>query len=116
VTFSTFGTDDRDGGLASSGRYTPGNRFLVDVSLLAPVGNGTMSFYLWNFYRTNGESGDTVTTSANNSENIFTAGASGAFRLGQKRCSNQWRSPLWSPTRSGFLGGGGANPIAVSDG
>ena len=119
ATFSTFGTDEaRGGGLASSGRYTPGNRFLVDVSLMAPVGGGTMSFYVWDFYRNNGESGDTVTTSANNSENIFTAGASGAFRLGQKLVLEPVaETRLWSPDRgSGFLVGGGANfRIALSN-
>jgi len=119
ATFSTFGTDEaRGGGLASGGRYTPGNRFLVDVSLLAPVGSGTMSFYIWDFYRNNGESGDTVTSSSNNKENILTAGASGAFRLGQKLVLEPVaETRFWSPDQgSGFLAGGGTNlRIAVSD-
>jgi hypothetical protein len=119
ATFSTFGTDEaRGGGLASSGRYTPGNRFLVDVSLMAPVGGGTMSFYIWDFYRNNGESGDTVSTSANNSENILTAGAGGAFRLGQKLVLEPVaETRLWSPDRgNGFLVGGGTNlRIAVNE-
>ena len=118
ATFSTFGTDEaRGGGLASGGRYTPGNRFLVDVSLLAPVGSGTMSFYVWDFYRNNGESGDSA-TSANNSENILTGGTSGAFRLAQKLVLEPLaEARLWSPDQgNGFLAGAGANlRIAVSD-
>lgn len=119
ATFSTFGTDEaQGGGLSSGGRYTPGNRFMVDVSLVAPVGSGSMSFYIWDFYRTNGESGDTVSSSTNNSENIFTAGASGAFRLAKKLVLEPVaETRLWSPDQgNGFLVGGGANlRIAVSD-
>lgn len=118
ATFSTFGTDEATGGgLASTGRYTPGNRFLVDVNLHAPVGRGTMSFYVWDFYRTAGESGSSG-SSSNNKENILTAGASGAFRLGQRVVLEPAaETRLWSPERgSGYLVGGGANfRIALSD-
>ena len=118
-TFSTFGTDEaRGSGLASSGKYSPGNRFLVDVSLLAPVGGGNISFYVWDFYRSSGESGDTLSASSNNKENIFTAGASGAFRLGGKLVLEPVaETRFWSPDAGkGFLAGGGANlRIAVTD-
>ena len=119
ATFSTFGTDAASGGgLASNGKYSPGNRFLADVSLLAPVGGGNISFYVWDFYRSSGESGDTLTTSSNNKENIFTAGAGGAFRLSGKLVLEPVaETRFWSPDAGkGFLAGGGVNlRIAVSD-
>jgi hypothetical protein len=119
TTFSTFGTDEASGGgLASTGRYTPGNRFLVDVSLLAPVGGGTVSFYVWDFYRKNGEARDTLSASSNNKENILTGGASGSFRLNPKLVLEPLaEARLWSPeTGGGYLAGGGANlRIALTD-
>ena len=119
ATFSTFGTDEASGGgLSSTGRYSPGNRFLVDVNLLAPVGGGTMSFYIWNFYRASGEAKDTLSASSNNNENILTGGASGAFRLGPKLVLEPLaEARFWSPeVGGGFLAGGGANlRIGLSD-
>lgn len=111
-TFSTFGTDEaRGGGLSSSGSYSPGNRFLTDLSLLAPVGSGSISFYLWNYYRTAGASGSTTSTSSNNKEDVLAAGATGAFPIGKKVTIE----PLvegrfwWPEDGSGNLVGAGAN-------
>jgi hypothetical protein len=77
-TFSTFGTDELRGGSFGSGAYDPGNRILVDLGLLSPVGNGTVSVFLWNYYRSAGSGG---ASSANNKEDVLTTGVAGSFPL-----------------------------------
>jgi hypothetical protein len=75
-TFSTFTNDQFSSGL---GAYSPGNRFIVQMSLTAPLGPGTLTPYLWNYYRANqgGSSG-----APSSEENIFTGGVAGSFHLG----------------------------------
>jgi hypothetical protein len=107
-TFSTFSNDQlRGGGFGGNGVYDPGNRFLVDASLLAPAGNGTVSFYAWNYFRTASSSSG----SASNRENVLTLGTSGNFPLGGKLSLEPLaEARVWSPkTGSGFLVGGGTS-------
>jgi hypothetical protein len=76
LTFSTFSNDELRGGSLGSGAFDPGNRFLVDLGFLSPVGNGTVGFYAWDYYRSS--SGSTPR------ENVLTTGANGNFRLSPK--------------------------------
>jgi hypothetical protein len=106
-TFSTFSNDQlRGGGFGGNGVYDPGNRFLVDASLLAPAGTGTISFYAWNYFRTASASSG----SASNRENVLTIGSSGSFPLGGKLSIEPLaEARVWSPkVGSGVLFGGGA--------
>jgi len=113
-TFSTFSNDQlRGGGFGGNGVYDPGNRFLVDASLLAPAGSGTISFYAWDYFRTASNSSG----SASNRENVLTLGSSGDFPLGARLSLQPLaEARIWSPkTGSGLLvGGGTALRIQVS--
>jgi len=106
-TFSTFSNDDIRGS-TTAGQYSPGNRYIGELNLTAPVSAGSISFYLWDYYRT--ASVDTVIAGQTNRENVFTGGVSGAFRLG-KRVSllPLVEARFWSPDQgSGQIYGGGA--------
>lgn len=107
-TFSTFSNDQlRGGGFGGNGVYDPGNRFLVDASLLAPAGGGTISFYAWNYFRTASSSSG----SASNRENVLTLGSGGNFPLGGKLSLEPLaEARIWSPkVGSGLLVGGGTS-------
>lgn len=107
-TFSTFSNDQlRGGGFGGGGVYDPGNRFLVDASLLAPAGTGTVSFYAWNYYRT----ASATSGSVSNNENVLTLGTAGSFPLGPKLAIEPLaEARIWSPkVGSGLLVGGGAS-------
>ena len=113
-TFSTFGTDELSGGGLAGGTYDPGNRILVDVGLLSRVGTGTVSAYLWNYYRSAGNGGS---TSASNKEDVLTAGVSASFPLTPKLTIEPLiESRFWMPEDgSGRLFGlGTALRIALS--
>ena len=113
-TFSTFGTDEFRGGGLGNGAYDPGNRFLFDLGVLSPVGRGTVSVYLWNYYRSSGSGGS---TSVNNKENVLTGGVSGSFPLSPKIVIEPiLESRFWMPEDgSGRLFGlGTAFRIALS--
>lgn len=117
LTFSTFSNDELRGGGFGAGAYDPGNRFLVDVGLVAPVGSGSMSFYLWNYHRGAGKSNDTSGSSVGNGENVFTGGVSGAFPVGTRMSFEPLaEARFWSPDNgSGYIvGAGGALRIDVS--
>lgn len=103
ATFSTFGNDELKGGAFGAGSYSPGNRFLADVSLVSPMGSGTLAFYLWNYYRARG-------SSSGSRENVFTAGASGSFPLGTRMALEPLaEGRVWSPEKgSGYLVGAGS--------
>jgi hypothetical protein len=105
-TFSTFANDQLQGGSFGNGTYDPGNRFLLDASLLSPVGRGTLSFYVWNYHRTASKSSSIAGTK----ENIFTAGMAGSFPLGGRTSLEPMvEGRFWSPeSGSGSLFGGGA--------
>jgi len=105
LAFSTFGNDEfsgLSGGGGGTGESSPGNRFLAQAALLAPVGSGLINFYAWNFYRS-------ATSGLSNRENIFTLGGSGSFRLGERMALEPLlEGRVWSPEDgSGFLVGGG---------
>jgi hypothetical protein len=107
-TFSTFSNDQLRGGGFGNGVYDPGNRFLVDASLLASAGTGTISFYAWNYYRTASSSSSSSTS---NKENVLTLGSSGSFPLGAKLSVEPLaEARIWSPKQgSGALFGAGAS-------
>ncbi len=103
--FSTFGNDQfsgLSGGGGGTSESSPGNRFLVQAALLAPVGSGVVNVYAWNFYRA-------ATSDLANRENIFTLGGSGSFRLGERLALEPLiEGRIWSPEDgNGFLVGGG---------
>lgn len=105
-TFSTFSNDELTPGTGSSGTYSPGNRFIVDASLVAPAGSGTVSFYAWNYHRARSSSSNGV---IGGKENILTGGVAGAFPLGAKLSLEPMvEARLWSPeTGKGSLYGAG---------
>ena len=73
LTYSTFGTDQFSGGAASSGLYRPGNRWIVEVGGVAPIGSSaTLSIYGWHYLRVNG---DSSRVSVANRERISSVGA-----------------------------------------
>ena len=114
VTFSTFGTDELRGGSLSNGAYDPGNRVLLDLGLLSPVGTGTVSVYLWNYYRSSGGNGS---TSAGNKEDVLTAGVSGSFPLSPKLTIEPLvESRFWIPEDGSgrLLGVGTSLRVALS--
>lgn len=102
-TFSTFGNDDFTG--TTSGNYQPGNRYIGELALSFLAGGGTVTGYVWDFYRQRaGGSGPA------NQENIFALGANGSWRLGQSmRFEPLLEARFWSPDEgSGRLVGAGA--------
>lgn len=108
-TFSTFGNDDfahLDGGSGSNnGTYQPGNRYIGELSVSFLSGGGTITGYIWDFYRQKaGGSGPA------NQENIFSLGANGSWPLGgSMRLEPLVEARFWSPEDgSGRLFGGGA--------
>ncbi len=107
-TFSTFSNDQLRGGGFGNGVYDPGNRFLVDASLQAAAGSGTISFYAWDYYRTASNSTSSTTS---NRENVLTLGSSGSFPLGAKVSVEPLaEARIWSPkVGSGTLFGAGAS-------
>lgn len=110
VTFSTFSNDQlRGGGFSGNGVYDPGNRFLVDASLVAPAGTGTVTFFAWNYYRTASSSSSGSTS---NRENVLTLGTSGSFPVSASKIALEpvVEARIWSPkVGSGVLFGGGTS-------
>jgi hypothetical protein len=104
-TFSTFANDELNGTAASS-TYDPGNRFLVDASLVTPAGSGTLNIYAWNYYRKTSSSSDGV---IGTKEDILTGGVAGAFPLSPKLSLEPMiEGRLWMPeTGKGSLFGAG---------
>jgi hypothetical protein len=115
VTLSTFSNDQFTGSGSSAGSYNPGTRYIGELGLTSPLKSGSVSLYLWDFYRSNAK--DTSTTTASNRENIFTVGASGNFPFSPAVGFRPLlESRFWSGAgRSGQLyGGGAALPIGLS--
>lgn len=105
-TFSTFGNDDFaniSGG--GNGTYQPGNRYIGEMSMSFLAGNGTLTGYMWDFYRQKAGG-----TSPANQENIFSLGANGSWPMGRNmRIEPLLEARFWSPDQgSGKLFGGGA--------
>ena len=104
-TFSTFATDELTGDASGNSTYDPGNRFLVDASLLAPAGSGTVSVYAWNYYRAASGSSSGV----GQREDVLTGGVTGSFPLGTRvSLEPMVEARFWMPKEgSGSLFGGG---------
>lgn len=106
-TFSTFANDEFSGTGAATGSatYSPGNRFLVDASLVSPAGSGSVAVYAWNYHRV-----ASSTDGVGGKENVLTGGVSGSFPLGSKTSFEPMvEARLWSPEQgSGSLFGTGA--------
>ena len=107
-TFSTFSNDQFTGASTGNGVYDPGNRFLVDASLQAAAGTGTVTFYAWDYFRT---ASGSSTSATSNRENVLTLGTSGSFPLGTKLALEPLaEARIWSPkVGSGTLFGAGAS-------
>jgi hypothetical protein len=105
-TFSTFATDELTGQPGANGTYDPGNRFLIDASLLTPAGSGTLSIYAWNYYRSTSSSSDGVIGVR---EDVLTGGVSGSFPLGTRMALEPVvEARFWMPKEgTGKLIGGG---------
>lgn len=87
MTFSTFGNDE----LTGSGTFDPGNRVLVDGEFTTPAWSGIVSVYAWNYYRIESDGN-------RGKENIFTAGVSGSWMLGdQASLEPLVEGRFWSP-------------------
>jgi hypothetical protein len=110
-TFSTFGTDDfRSTGTSTvSGTYQPGNRYIGQISLISPLGSGSLSTYAWDYYRSN--SGGT--SGLPNRENVLAGGLAGSWPLGRGvRLEPLAEARFWSPEGgSGQLVGGGLSLV-----
>lgn len=78
LTFSTFSTDEFATGAGATGVYRPGRRLIGEVSYSALVGNATVTGYLWDFFRT---SGDSAGVGAGNRENLLATGLTGRWTL-----------------------------------
>ena len=106
-TFSTF-SDDRftNRGVGPSS-YSPGNRYIGEVSVTAPVGSGSLSAYGWNFYRSKR---DTVSAQVGK-EDILAGGISGNFQIAKKVALQPVaEARFWYPEqgRGNLFGGGTA--------
>lgn len=107
-TFSTFGNDsfeDLNPGGGGSGEYQPGSRFIGEMAMAFQAGSGSVTGYLWDYYRNNaGNAGST------NKENILAIGASGSWPIGRGiRFEPLVESRFWSPEDgNGKLFGTGA--------
>jgi hypothetical protein len=103
-TFSTFGNDDfEDLGGGGSGQYQPGNRFIGEAALAFLAGNGSITGYIWDYYRA-------AANGSSNKENILTLGANGSWPIGgAMRLEPLVEGRFWSPQEgSGKLFGAGA--------
>jgi hypothetical protein len=108
ATFSTFSNDQLRGAALGSGSFDPGNRILVDLGIVSPVGGGTVGVYLWNYHRIRSSSTG-IQTGAGGRENVFTAGINGNFGLSKSLFLEPVaEARFWSPeSGSGQLFGGG---------
>jgi hypothetical protein len=79
VTFSTFSDDEFANGAGATGVYRPGRRFIGEVSYSTLVGSALVTGYVWDFYRT---SGDSAGTRVSNTENLFAAGIASRVPVG----------------------------------
>ena len=76
LTYSTLGTDQFGPTGQATTLYRPGKRWIGEVSLVAPLGAGSATFYGWHYQRT---SGDSVGTSIGNRERLTSGGVLGRW-------------------------------------
>jgi len=112
-TFSTFGNDDFNHLAGGSGQYQPGSRVIGEVAMSFLAGSGTITGYLWDYFRNKAGGSSTA-----NKENILSIGANGSWPMG----SNMRLEPvaelrLWSPGDGGgtLFGAGAAMQIPVGE-
>lgn len=78
VTVSTFSDDEFANGAGATGVYRPGRRVIGEASYTTLIGPATVAGYLWDFYRTGG---DSAGSSVPNHENLFAAGIVGRIPM-----------------------------------
>jgi len=78
LTLSTFSDDEFANGAGATGVYKPGRRVIGEASYTTLIGKATYTGYLWDYYRT---SGDSAGFSVNNHENLFAAGIAGRIPM-----------------------------------
>ena len=71
LTLSTFSDDEFANGAGATGVYRPGRRLIGEASYTTLIGPATVTGYVWDFYRT---AGDSASLSVRNHENLFAAG------------------------------------------
>jgi hypothetical protein len=82
LTFSTFGDDVYSGfGAGAAQNYKPGQRIVGEASYAWPGLGGTVSAYVWDYYRMTGEADG---SGNDNSENILTGGFLARLPMGPK--------------------------------
>lgn len=103
ATVGTFGTDEFTNGAGTTvGQYQPGTRLIGEAVLTSPLGRGTITAFVWDYFRSAGEDKDLGT--AANQENILTAGVQGAWRLaGKMSVMPSLEGRWWSPQQGGGL-------------
>ena len=79
LTFSTFSDDEFSNGAGATGVYRPGRRVIGEVSYTTLIGSALVTGYVWDFYRT---SGDSANTRVANHENLFAAGIASRVPMG----------------------------------
>ncbi len=106
-TYSTFGNDEFKNLGGGSGQYQPGNRYIGELAVSMLAGSGSVTGYVWNYYRNKaGGSG-----AAANKENILSLGATGSWPLGSRmRLEPLLETRFWSPDQgSGKMVGMGSS-------
>lgn len=79
LTLSTFSDDEFANGAGATGVYRPGRRLIGEMSYSTLVGSALVTGYVWDFYRT---SGDSAGSRVPNHENLFAAGIASRVPMG----------------------------------
>ena len=79
LTFSTFSDDEFHNGAGATGVYRPGRRLIGEVSYTTLIRSALVTGYIWDFYRT---SGDSAGTRVANNDNLFAAGIASRVPMG----------------------------------
>lgn len=109
LTFSTFGDDTKGAGSGADVKYSPGNRFIAEGSYAWPGFGGTLTAYVWDYYRASGADSATV----GNGENILTAGLSARRQINPNMTFEPaLEGRFWSQSSEG----GGGTVIGVAAG
>ncbi|MGE0351878.1 MAG: hypothetical protein AB7I33_09455 [Gemmatimonadales bacterium] len=112
-TWSTFGNDAFTNLGGGSGSYQAGDRLIGEATLTFLAGSGTLSAFVWNYYRSKADGAST-----SNQENIFSGGLSGHWPLGRRvRLIPVIEGRLWSPDQGNgrMFGAGASVEVPVGD-
>lgn len=104
VTYSTFTQDE-----IGAARATPGPRIISQLGWGFPLGNSSISLYLWDVYR---GKGDSVANVPYYNENTIAFGSVGAFRV----AGNLLRPSLEFRTQSSTINGVSSNGHLIGAG